>query len=345
MKAIKKAKRPPAPAYGPQPWLQQHWDARAALNFMAGGAGSGLVVAAAVAAAPPWLAALGALAVAAGLLAVWAEIGRPLRALNVLRHARRSWMTREALAAIVLLAAVAAWVSTGQPSMPHAAFAALAAVAFIVCQARILNAAKGIPAWREPLLAPLILATALAEGAGAALLLLAPTAAHAAAAPAAAATPSVVLGWGLVFATLLRGLLGYGWHARLKVPRAQRKTFARTGMLFNLLSGLAVCFALVALASPLPAGLAAPALGAAGALALAGGAWFKFALITRLAFNQGFAISCLPVRGVPHVSPGGPHASPHASAHASPHPASHPLPQASPSVSVSPSITRHAAPR
>ena len=30
------------------------------------------------------------------------------------------------------------------------------------------------------------------------------------------------------------------------------------------------------------------------------GAWFKFTLITRAAFNQGFALARLPVRGVPH---------------------------------------------
>ena len=40
--------------------------------------------------------------VALGLIAVWLEIGRPLRALNVLFHLRRSWMSREALAAVLL---------------------------------------------------------------------------------------------------------------------------------------------------------------------------------------------------------------------------------------------------
>ena len=35
-----------------------------------------------------------------------------------------------------------------------------------------------------------------------------------------------------------------------------------------------------------------------GLLALAGGAAFKFMLITRAAYNQGFALPHLPVRGV-----------------------------------------------
>ena len=37
------------PAYGFDPWRQQSWDARAAGNFIGGGAGSGLIVFAAVA--------------------------------------------------------------------------------------------------------------------------------------------------------------------------------------------------------------------------------------------------------------------------------------------------------
>ena len=52
-------------------WLQKHWDARAALNFMLGGAGSGLMIASALtwpASRAPLLLALAL--VAAGLGAV-----------------------------------------------------------------------------------------------------------------------------------------------------------------------------------------------------------------------------------------------------------------------------------
>ena len=38
--------------YGPKPWHQTSWDARAAANFMAGGTGSGLAVAGAIQAFP-----------------------------------------------------------------------------------------------------------------------------------------------------------------------------------------------------------------------------------------------------------------------------------------------------
>ena len=51
--------------------------------------------------------------------------------------------------------------------MPGLAWVAAAlALAFVYCQARLLQAAKGIPAWREPLLVPLLVTTGLAEGGG-----------------------------------------------------------------------------------------------------------------------------------------------------------------------------------
>ena len=42
------------------------------------------------------------------------------------------------------------------------------------------------------------------------------------------------------------------------------------------------------------------ALALGGAIAFAGGQWFKLTLVTRAGYNQGFAIPHLPVRGVPH---------------------------------------------
>jgi phenylacetyl-CoA:acceptor oxidoreductase subunit 2 len=42
-------------------------------------------------------------------------------------------------------------------------------------------------------------------------------------------------------------------------------------------------------------------MAAAGALAAATGARFKYTLITRASFNQGFALKRLPVRGAPRT--------------------------------------------
>src|SRR3970282_374890 len=147
-------------------WVQKRWDARAALNFMLGGAGGGLMVAAAMAYPDSRVPVVLSLAlVAAGLGAVWLEIGEKLRAGNVLFNPFTSWMTRESFAALLLFAlgAAALWRPGFLP------FAAAAALAFVYCQGRILRASKGIPAWRAPQVTLLVVATALAEGAGIAL--------------------------------------------------------------------------------------------------------------------------------------------------------------------------------
>ena len=86
------------------PWLQRNWDIRAACNFIGGGSGTGLILAAAAAQFAGWPYFLaGVLAVALigfGLSMVWLEIGRPFRALNVFFHPQTSWMSREALLAL-----------------------------------------------------------------------------------------------------------------------------------------------------------------------------------------------------------------------------------------------------
>jgi len=81
-------------SYGPAPWQQAHWDWRAAGNFIFGGAGAGLLVATPYAGAQGLANTLLVLAgmglIGLGLLCVWLEIGRPLRAMNVMRRAGRS---------------------------------------------------------------------------------------------------------------------------------------------------------------------------------------------------------------------------------------------------------------
>ena len=150
--------------YGPNPWQQTSWDWRAAGNFIGGGAGSGLIVFSVLSGAQGTpLAALllaGLALVSAGLVCVWLEIGRPLRALHVFINPRSSWMSREALVA-PLLFALALGAIMGLRSF--APLAALAAIGFVYCQGRLLQAAKGIPAWREPMLAALIVVTGLAS--------------------------------------------------------------------------------------------------------------------------------------------------------------------------------------
>ena len=87
-------------AFGPKAWVQQHWDWRAATNFIFGGAGAGLLAVAAFTSPEPETAFVaGLVLIAAGLTAVWLEIGRKLRAVHVMFNPFTSWMTRESLAA------------------------------------------------------------------------------------------------------------------------------------------------------------------------------------------------------------------------------------------------------
>ena len=156
---------------------QTFWDVRAAMNFILGGMSSGLAVVAYVAwaiglladAFLPWFFAAAALGMGIGLLFVFAEIGRKSRFLYVLRRPQSSWMTRETYAVVVFYPAVVADLFWPSPAL-HAV-AAIAAAAFLVCQARILHAGKGIPAWRvDPLVPWMLVATGLYEGVALALL-------------------------------------------------------------------------------------------------------------------------------------------------------------------------------
>lgn len=261
-------------SYGPRPWLQAHWDWRAACNFMLGGSGAGLVIAAPLlqGASADAATLAGLVLVAAGLGAVWLEIGRKLRALHVYFNPFTSWMTREAFAAVVLFGAGIAGLIAGAPWLRW--LAAAAALAFVYCQGRILHGAKGIPAWRRREVVPLIVVSGLAEGAGIALAL----------------QPGRAVLVLFVIALVARGVAWLVYRGALQNARAEAALLAPGRVLLVL--GTAIPLALLA-GSALAPGVAWPA----AAAALCAGWYFRFALITRAAFNQGFALPHLPVRG------------------------------------------------
>jgi phenylacetyl-CoA:acceptor oxidoreductase subunit 2 len=277
-------------SYGPSPWQQTQWDWRAAGNFMCGGAGAGLVIFTAWAGiGRPSLSMLVGLAlIGLGLLCVWLEIGRPLRALHVFFNPRTSWMTREAFAA-ALLFPVGLVAASGQVGFwPVAALAAVLALVFVYCQGRILRGAKGIPAWREALIVPLLVATALAEGGGLWMLL------H----PLQAQAQPWLLG-GVAMALILRAWLWTLYRRRVKLAPRARDVLDKAGNWWLAGSFVPLAALLWVVSGSIHGTPAALLLALAGALALAAGAWFKFVLITRAGFNQGFALTHLPVRGVP----------------------------------------------
>jgi len=278
-------------SFGPNPWQQTNWDWRAAGNFMCGGAGASLVVFAVLARQSgasfrlPLLAGL--VLVGMGLTCVWFEIGRPLRAINVYFNPRTSWMSREAFVAALLMPLGVATVFW-QPPLGWAAL--LLALAFVFCQGRMLKAARGIPAWRAPGLAPLVMATGLAEGM-ALLWMLQPT------------RFSFSKRWLALAGVLLLLRAALWWHYRrgLGKPVAPRALAALDGAgRWLLLGGTLAPLVLLALGALLRGQpLSMPAMLLAGVAAAGSGAWFKYTLITRAGFNQGFALVHLPVRGTP----------------------------------------------
>jgi phenylacetyl-CoA:acceptor oxidoreductase 26-kDa subunit len=268
------------------PRRQTNWDARAAANFICGGAGGGLLAASALASVHGEdlrpLVVLALALVGIGLLAVWLEIGRPLRALNVYLNAATSWMTREAMTAPFLFVSGAAAVLFGW----SAAFwiAGLLGLAYVYCQARMLHANKGIPAWRNASSIAMIVATDLTEGVG--LLCVG------------------ALYWpGLAsFSVLLATMV----VVRFLVWRKYLSSLRRAGVpvgTSKALNAIDVRFVWLGHIAPAALGIAAglgglPLLAVlAGVLAAAAGGWFKYTLVCRAAFTQGFALPWTPSRG------------------------------------------------
>lgn len=281
---------------GVEPERQRYWDWRAAANFIGGGSGAGLFLFAAVAAYADgsWfvrVAPLAPLLVLAGLGGVASELGRPLRALNVFRRARTSWMSREAIAAGVFLPASIAAIVVRAPTI--AWIAALSGLGLLYCQARMLRAAKGIPAWRDPAIVPLILTTGLVEGGGIFVIL------------------SAALVWPPAFALLAlfmliaARLLAWGaYQARVGVPGAAPRATVEALEQIRLpleIAGHLLPLGLVVIAFVTRSSFAAAL---AAFLALAAGWFLKLILVTRAAYNQGFAIARAPARSPGFSHPG-----------------------------------------
>jgi phenylacetyl-CoA:acceptor oxidoreductase 26-kDa subunit len=274
--------------FGPAPWHQTSWDWRAAGNFIGGGAGSGLiaftVLAPAGAGARTGLLIAGLALVGLGLLCVALELGRPLRSLNVVRNPATSWMSREAMCAGALaLAAIGAiaGIEAGRwLALPLA-------LAFLYCQARLLQGGKGVPAWRERLVVPLLVSTGLAEGGGAFWLL----------APIHRAGTLWLLGLFAV-ALVARWAIFRAYRGRVEPSLAPGARIAldRAGRVLHY-TGLWAPFALALAAAVTPGPLAAALAALAGILSVVAGAWTKLALVTQAGYNQGFALPQMPVRG------------------------------------------------
>ena len=274
---------------------QTFWDARAAMNFTLGGLSGGMMAVAGLAAVFGMVGAaalveayvVAAALMALGLFFVFLEIGRKLRFLYVLLRPQSSWMTRETYAVGVLYPALAADFLWPHPVL-HA-LVALAGAAFLYCQARILFAGKGVPAWRAPLLPWLIAVSGLLEGAGLLAFLM-----------KAMGTGAVSgVAWAIVALSVAAGIL---WHRYRKtaaaagigpLARAELDAVAPVVAIFGHAAPALLCLLGLAIAGP----MSAWAIGLGGILAIAGGALWKFTVIVRACHQQGFAIPMMPTRG------------------------------------------------
>lgn len=266
--------------------VQKVWDWRAAMNFILGGMSAGLFLMAFAAYVLGRIDAThlvtvdvaGGAIMGTGLLCVLGKLGRPMRFWRVATRWQSSWMTRETYFVGLLYPALAIALIFPHPAL--FGFIAAAAAGFLLCQANILHAAKGIPIWREPIIVPMLVVTGLLEGA--ALLAL-----YGAAAGFLSSIYQPVAFAVVVLALAMAGM----WHRY--VPLARRTTRGE-------LDGLArpvLCLGLFAPALGfLLAGMApdqsseAVLVGVAAlAIVLAGAIW-KYAVIVRAAHFQGHQI-------------------------------------------------------
>ena len=276
--------------------LQTFWDWRAAMNWIFGGISSGAAVAAWLASITGMLPAdrvpavqLGAaLLMALGLFFVFLKIGRKLRFWRAVSRPQTSWMTREIYAVALFYPAVLAnliWPGAGMSML-----AGIFAFAFLFCQAKILHLARGISAWRVALVPWMIIASGLLEGLGLLTLITLWTNGYGTASP-----PLALAGLALVALNAALWAAYRAGAAKNGVVPLSRRLIDRISLPLQLAGhAFPAAMFVLALASP---DIARVCLGAGSMAALAGGAYWKFMLVARGGYQQGFSMPMLPQRG------------------------------------------------
>ncbi len=278
---------------------QRFWDWRAAMNWCFGGLSSGAVVAlwlwSLIAPLPPRNHAVFNLVLAAlmgvGLFFVFLKIGRKPRFWRAILRPQTSWMTRELYA--VVLFGLAVLLGLLRPSPLVFAWAAMAAFLFLVCQAGILHAAKGIPSWRAPLIPWMVVASGGLEGVGLVGLAAASGGAYHFT-PEAGASELAIAGFLLV---LMNTGLWTAFRSTAEsagIAPLSRAVIGAASQHLYLGHGLAATLFLCALVLQR---FSWTLLALAGIAAIAGGFFMKFTLIVRAGYHQGYALPKLPQRG------------------------------------------------
>jgi phenylacetyl-CoA:acceptor oxidoreductase subunit 1 len=280
---------------------QKFWDWRAAMNWCFGGLGTGFAIVGALAylfvdgdVQELAFAQFGAaILMAIGLFFVWLKIGRKFRAWRAIFRPQTSWMTRELYAAAVFFPATLIGLVFG--SSIALLVAAVAALTFLVCQAKILHMAKGIPAWRAPLVPAMIFSSGLFEGVGLTAVLLFFFG-------AARVGGGVTLASGLAVAGMALAVLNAALWLRYRqtakangIPPLAREAIDGIAVPLHL-AGHAVPFILFAIALLATTGPSIYLL-VGGMTAVIGGIFWKYGMVVRAGFQQGYALGKLPQRG------------------------------------------------
>jgi phenylacetyl-CoA:acceptor oxidoreductase subunit 1 len=288
---------PENPLVGPR---QTWWDYKAAMNFALGGLASGLMVIACLfyflggisQFALVGLYLLGAVVMGIGLFFVFLKIKQKARFLNVLLRPASSWMTRETYCVGIIYPALLADLFWTHPIL-HGLIG-LAAAGFLASQAMILKRARGIPAWRAPLVPWMLGVTGLLEGLGVlafATSLMQPETVRQFTGPVGL--------WGALLA-LASGVLWHLYRATAKAngmpPLARRTIDQATPMVHGFAHATPLLLFVVAWNFS-GSGIAALCLALGGTVAVAGGLVWKFDLITKAGYFQGFALPKMPTRG------------------------------------------------
>lgn len=307
------------PAMKPIPAKRQdNWDLRAVGNFALGGTSSGLltllgliVLGGGGAMLPSFevtfagislvfsLYHLAAAMMGLGLLAVFLEINRPVRFLKVFLGYRTSWMSREAIVAVVFMGIVALKLFEATPALgllttagELSLIASLLGAAFLYCQARILRAAMGVPAWRAPVMTWMIVFSGLLEGLG--LLVVAMWVGGFMFPPDFGVVVPVV---GMVLAAV-NGLLWqrYMKHCADAVPVETFRELSKHSLIIQI-AGRGAPLVLFAVVLALPVGSAPTLLALAGLAAIGGGWYWKVVVVWRASHFQNFHLKSVPLRG------------------------------------------------
>ena len=194
---------------------------------------------------------------------------RNLHARIALSHSRAKWIMAERVTGFVIFGT---------------------ALAFLFCQAKILHLARGIPAWRVPLIPWMIVASGLLEGLGLLALALAWN-------PSWQQSKASLPVAGLVLVAINVALwVTYRTTATQQgIGPLARQVLRRTSLPLHLVGHVMPAFGFAMAIIELDHFSLYLFVG--GAAAIAGGALWKFSLIVHAGYQQGFALDRVPQRG------------------------------------------------